>query len=231
MNTFTAYTPSGPRVLGLFAKWPAPGTAKTRLGPTPEWGARAARAFLLDTVSRLAGLAGRRVVAFAPREAERDFAALVAGRFTLAPQSDGDLGQRLETFLADQLRSGAGRVVVVGSDSPNLPPEYVERAFLDLGTADVVLGPSLDGGFYLLGCGPRLPPVFADVPWSTNRVLAETVARLADPSWRLALLPPWYDVDTPHDWAVLRGHVAALRRAGLDPGIPHTEALLRSSIP
>ena len=64
----------------------------------------------------------------------------------------------------------------------------------------MVLGPALDGGYYLIGCGRRLPPVFEGVRWSTNHVLADTVARLADPSWRLALLPPWYDVDTPEDW-------------------------------
>ena len=57
------------------------------------------------------------------------------------------------------------------------------------------------------------------------------MARLSDPGWRLALLPPWYDVDTPQDWDLLRGHVAALRRAGADPAVPHTEALLRRPVP
>ena len=60
-------------------------------------------------------------------------------------------------------------------------------------------------------------------------MLADTLAALADPRWRLALLPPWYDVDTADDWAVLCGHLAALRRAGLDPGVPRTETLMRDS--
>ena len=63
--------------------------------------------------------------------------------------------------------------------------------------------------------------------WSSAAVLADTVARLDDPAWRLSLLPLWYDVDTPADWSMLRGHVAALRLAGIDPGVPETEALLR----
>jgi rSAM/selenodomain-associated transferase 1 len=218
-------------VLGLFAKWPAPGAVKTRLAAATSaaWAARVAAAFLGDSLDRLSTLAVRRVLAFAPAAAEADFAALAGGRFELVPQSAGDLGQRLSAFVGRQLRDGAGAVVVVGADSPTLPLSYLEQAFRELEEADVVLGPTTDGGYYLIGCGPRLPPVFAGIDWSSNRVLAQTVACLGDPSWRLAVLPPWYDVDTAEDWAVLCGHLAALRRAGLDPGVPRTEELLRES--
>jgi glycosyltransferase A (GT-A) superfamily protein (DUF2064 family) len=116
-------------------------------------------------------------------------------------------------------------VVLLGTDSPTVPVAWVGQAFAELTTADVVLGPATDGGYYLIGCARRLPPVFAGVAWGGPTVLAETVARLADPSWRLALLPPWYDLDTLADWRMLRGHIAALRRAGLDPGVPHLERL------
>jgi rSAM/selenodomain-associated transferase 1 len=212
-------------VLGVFAKWPRPGAVKTRMGGPAEWGARVARAFLLDTLAVLVGVGGRRVIVFTPGEARDDFAAL-AGGYELEPQAEGDLGRRLERFIGGQLASGARRVVVVGSDSPTLPIVYVEEAFDLLERVDVVLGPATDGGYYLLGCGSRLPPIFDGVAWSSDRVLAQTVARLSDPAWRLAVLPPWYDVDTPQDWAMLQGHVAALRRAGPGPGIPHTLALL-----
>jgi rSAM/selenodomain-associated transferase 1 len=218
---------SGQRVLGLFAKWPEAGAVKTRLaaGRDPAWGARVAHAFLLDTVERLAAVDAHRVLAFAPRDREADFAAVVAGRFDLVPQGEGDLGRRLAAFVEQQLAAGARAVVLVGTDSPTLPVVHVAQAFAELERADVVLGPAADGGYYLVGCGPRLPPVFEGIAWSSGRVLADTVAALADPRWRLALLPPWYDVDTPDDWAMLCGHLAALRRAGLDPGVPHTEAL------
>ena len=122
-------------------------------------------------------------------------------------------------------------MVVLGTDSPTLPPAYVEQAFAALDNADVVLGPATDGGYYLVGCGGRVPPIFEGIAWGGPTVLAETIALLADPSWRLAVLPPWYDVDTADDWRMLCGHLAALRRAGLDPGVPHTERLCRENPP
>ncbi len=216
-----------PRVLGLFTKWPSPGAVKTRLADgDPDWGALVARAFLLDTMHRLAAVDARRLLAFAPADREADFAAITAGRFALTPQADGDLGRRLIAFVDRRLAEGAQAVVVVGADSPTLPVEYVDRAFAALERADVVLGPATDGGYYLVGCGPTRPPIFDGVAWGAATVLADTTAALADPRWRLSVLPPWYDVDTPDDWTMLCGHLAALRRAGVDPGVPYTEALV-----
>jgi rSAM/selenodomain-associated transferase 1 len=219
------------RVLGVFAKWPSPGSVKTRLTreSDPAWGARVGRAFLLDTLERLSRVSARRMLVFAPSEREDDFADFVSDRFVLRPQRTGDLGQRLSSFVEEEVDGGARAVVVVGTDSPTLPVEYVEQAFVALEQADVVLGPAVDGGYYLVGCGPNRPPIFEGIAWSTGTVLADTVASLADPLWRLALLPPWYDVDTPADWTMLCGHVTAQRRAGIDPAVPHTEALIREA--
>lgn len=219
------------RVLGLFAKWPEPGAVKTRLTHRDAaWAAGVARAFLLDALQRFAAVDARRVLAFAPADRETDLAALAADRFVLTPQGDGDLGQRLAAFFAQQFDAGARSIVAIGTDSPTLPVEFVKRAFADLENADVVLGPAMDGGYYLIGCGPVRPPLFDNIAWSSCHVLADTVAVFAEPRWRLSLLPPWYDVDTPEDWEMLRGHVAAMRRAGIDPAVPHTEALLRETI-
>ena len=214
------------RVLGLFAKWPTPGTVKTRLAPNDAvWGARVAQAFLLDGLQRLTAVDARRVLAFAPVERAADFAAVVGERFTLMSQSEGDLGRRLAAFFAQQFQAGARTVIVVGTDSPTLPVEYIERAFVELENVDVVLGPATDGGYYLIGCKPEHPPLFEKIAWSSGRVLADTITNLNDPRWRLSVLPPWYDVDTAGDWDMLCGHIAALRRAGIDPGVPHTEIL------
>jgi glycosyltransferase A (GT-A) superfamily protein (DUF2064 family) len=107
--------------------------------------------------------------------------------------------------------------------------DYIRSAFAHLLEHDVVLGPATDGGYYLIGCARRVPPLFDGIAWSTSRVLAETVARIQDAGLALALLPPWYDVDTLHDCQVLRGHLAAMRRAGIEPGASRVEALLNQS--
>jgi rSAM/selenodomain-associated transferase 1 len=218
------------RTLGLFAKWPQPGEVKTRLASatSPAWAAEVAAAFLADIVDRFATVHARRVLAYAPPAAEGYFAELTQGRFALTVQREGDLGRRMADFFTEQLQAGADRVVLLGTDSPTVPLAFIEQAFQELERADIVLGPAMDGGYYLIGCARRrdvLPPVFEGVAWSGSRVLADTMARLTDPSWRVALLPPWYDVDTLDDWWMLRGDLRALRRSGHDPGVPRTERL------
>ncbi len=102
------------RVLGIFAKWPSPGQAKTRLSPTdPTWGARVAEAFLRDGLTRFEKLEARRVLAFAPVERAADFAALTGRRYELTPQGEGDLGRRLNVFFAQQIH-GDGRIGDIG---------------------------------------------------------------------------------------------------------------------
>jgi len=213
-------------ILAVFARRPTPGLSKTRLGASPEWNAAVAEALLRDTLTRLAGAAARRFLAGTPSEQLGDLASLAGPAFTVVDQGDGDLGQRLLSFIDAHWHEGA-RIVIIGSDSPTVPVEWIGEAFALLRRVDVVLGPATDGGYYLVGCS-RPVPIFDGIPWSSGDVLAKTVERLQSGPWSLALLPPWYDIDTPESWAMLRGHVAALRRAGIDPGIPHTEALLRS---
>jgi uncharacterized protein len=217
-------------VLGIFAKYPAPGAVKTRLGGSPEHAAAVARAFLLDVLDRTAAVDAERVVVFAPADLRAEMAHLLGPEVGLVPQTGGDLGDRLERFIGDRLDGGADRVVVIGTDSPTLPAAFITRALEDLAHADLVLGPATDGGYYLVGCRRRLP-IFDGIAWSRDTVLAETIARLSDPRWRLSLLPPWYDVDTPEGWAVLRGHVRAMRRAGIDPGVRRTEAMMCADEP
>jgi rSAM/selenodomain-associated transferase 1 len=215
-------------VLGLFAKAPRPGQVKTRLAAvtSPEWAACVAEAFLLDLLVRLSQLEVARILAYSPAQEELYFRNLVGDRFALAPQAEGDLGRRMATFLAEQFQVGARAVVLLGTDSPTVPRAFIEQAFRELERADMVLGPATDGGYYLLGCARQVPPVFEEIAWSSSGVLGDTVRRLSDPRWRLAVLPPWYDVDTLDDWRMLQGHLAALRRAGCDPGVPCTEQLV-----
>jgi uncharacterized protein len=217
--------------LGVFAKWPAAGAVKTRLAAStsPSWAASLAEACLMDTLDRLCEVDARRIVAFAPVTAQPCFAALCASRFELRPQTAGDLGRRMQTFFAACLADGAERIVLVGADSPTLPIGHVLQAFVHLARADVVLGPAVDGGYYLIGCARRIPPIFDGVAWSTSGVLTETVALVQAAHASLALLPPWYDVDTLSACQMMRGHIAALRLSGVDPGVPRVEAVLNNS--
>ena len=216
-------------ILCIFAKRPDPGRVKTRLAAatSPSWAAQLADAVLRDTLDRCATMPVRRIVAFDPPDAAPFFADVAAGRYELEPQTDGDLGQRMESFFRRRYQEGAERVVLIGSDSPTVPPEFIAQAFGNLAKADVVLGPATDGGYYLIGCARRVPPVFAGINWGEATVLSETIARLAD-GIQLALLPPWYDVDTLNDWYLVCSHITALRRAGVNPSVPHLERLIPS---
>jgi rSAM/selenodomain-associated transferase 1 len=176
-----------------------------------------------DTLRRFAQLPVTRMVVYAPADAAEFFARLAEGRYELLPQAAGDLGDRQQRFFESARGLGFSRIVCVGADSPTLPIEYVERAFALLDSKDLVIGPALDGGYYLIGCESATLPAFDAIPWSTARVLEETLNRAK--GLRLGLLPPWYDVDTLDDWHLLRGHIKAMRAAGIDPGVPCVERL------
>ena len=220
-------------VLGIFGKKPEPGRVKTRLatefGPEAAAGLQEAMLFdLLDTWGSADVLApgGRRVLAYAPDDAGPWFDARIPASFALLPQADGDLGRRMHQFFAGEFEDGASRVVLIGSDAPTLDPTIVISAFLCLEGRDVVLGPATDGGYYLIGCRHAPPPIFEGVDWSTPDVLGQTTDRARDAGLSLAVLPPWYDVDTPDDLRMLSGHLGAMRLAGVDPRLRRTEALV-----
>ena len=220
-------------VLGIFARQPVPGQVKTRLAARlgAYNAARAYEAMLLDTLEawgsdRWLAPGGRRVVVFDPPEAGPWFDERVPNSLALQPQADGDLGQRMSAFFAGEFEDGADTVVLIGSDSPTLDPTLVVSAFLCLEGRDVVLGPSTDGGYYLVGARRNVPPIFEEVEWSGPSVLGQTVERLSEAGLSLSVLPPWYDVDEPDDWKLLQGHLKAIRASGMDPGLRRLEQLL-----
>src|SRR5262249_31434702 len=214
-------------VLAILAKAPLPGKVKTRLAAetSGEFAARVADAFLRDMVGKFRDIAVQRLLAYAPPESKAYFQALGNSRYQLEEQGAGDLGRRLASFVERRFQRGCRRVVVIGADSPTLQPSLVERALVALENADVALGPAADGGYYLIGCAKKTPPLFEGISWGGPTVLAETVQRAKKAGLRIALLEPWYDVDTKADWEMLKGHCRAMRLAGIDPGVPATEAL------
>jgi len=219
------------RRLLLFTKPARAGRVKTRLigDLTPEQAADLHAAFVEDLLARLSGAACELHLAWALEPGEAVPGAIYAGSAGLPGlrQEGVDLGERLYSALS-AAGEGAGAVAALGSDHPTLPVEIVERAFAAVEAgARVVLGPAEDGGYYLIAVAPPVPRrLFEGIDWSTPRVLDQTIGRLNETGRSLAVLPPWYDVDTPDDWCVLVGHLRAMRRAGMLTGLPRTEALI-----
>jgi len=193
----------------IFARAPVAGEVKTRLARTVGDAAalQLYEAFLDDTCLVTQGLGARRVLAVAGDVAQPALERLAKSqRLTIEPQADGDLGARLTHAVATHVAHGP--VVVIGSDAPTLPRRYLHQALDALADADVVLGPSDDGGYYLVGARVAVPELFRDVPWSTPAVLATTRARLGERAH--VLLPPWYDVDEAPDLERLQRDLAQL---------------------
>ena len=194
--------------VAIFAKAPTPGAVKTRLCPplTARQAATLGRCFLRDKIAQVRGLTGTTpVMAYAPAS-ERNVFERLAPDFALRPQHGRDLGERMRSALSALLHSGHRAAVAIGTDTPTLPTAWLQRA-VDLaasGDVDVVLGPSEDGGYYLVGVRGDCPTLFDDVPWSTPAVLDVTLRRAGEVQLRTVLLPTWFDVDTPDDLARLR---------------------------
>jgi len=187
------------RLLFLFAKEPYPGKVKTRLCPplTPVQAARCQEAFLEDLLRRMKGVAGARLVLCATPDgaAPRLTGLAAAAGAEMAWQGTGDLGRRMERMLLSARGEGAAGVVL-GADSPDLPLACVETAFDHLERPGLVLGPSFDGGSYLVGCRGDVPAIFALGPaWSGPEVFALTLEAVRKLSLEYYQLPPWDDVD------------------------------------
>lgn len=149
-----------------------------------------------------------RLINYAPLEAEAYFRAL-APDFGLVPQTGTNLGERLDNALTHCLTSGGfHKAIIMDSDSPTLPCEYLAQAFALLEMADVVLGPCEDGGYYLIGLKQPTPALTRQVEMSTPHVLEDTLALAASLRLTTALLPTWYDVDTHAELNRLRAELA-----------------------
>ncbi len=217
--------------------WADPDTIKTRLAPAlprVEDRQRLYLAFLTDMLSMCRTIAGVRVrVAYAPAVVASGFGrttpAVVASGLSrteplsladpdeLVAQPDGDLGARERGVFDTLFSAGFDRVVMIGSDLPTLPPAHLADAIARLHKGRVVLGPSDDGGYYLMGLeGPQAPrELFDDIRWSTPHALDDTVRGARRAGLEVRLVAPWYDVDEPDDLdrlrRELRGPEAAAR--------------------
>lgn len=120
-------------------------------------------------------------------------------RFRCSIQAEGNLGERMGAAFERALSDGAGRVVIFGSDSPTLPRSVPPLAFRHLRKSDLVVGPTEDGGYYLIGCRRMDPALFENVAWSTPDTCAQTLANAARLGYKTALLERWFDLDCWRD--------------------------------
>jgi rSAM/selenodomain-associated transferase 1 len=216
----------GERWLIVLAKQPVAGRVKTRLARVlgDQVAADLQAAFLADTLRHAARVRdARRLVCFAPAEARAWFADLDP-HAELAAQVEGDLGARLAAAFAHAFAAGATAALAVGSDAPQQDEGVLERAFAELVPGRVVLRPSDDGGYTLVGLSAPAPRLFEGIPWSTPGVLASSARRARALGLEVVLLEPGYDVDEAADLARLAAEIAAGRA-----DCPATRAALRSS--
>ena len=209
------------------AKAPGFANVKSRLQPplTADEACALANAFLLDRLDAVVTLPDVvPLLAFTPPPAAPILRALAPVGVGLIAQRGDGLGERL-ACLFDDLLIEHRAALALDADSPTLPMTWVAEgaAMLADGVADVVLGPSEDGGYWSVGLRAPCPALFTDVPWSTDRVLETTLARAHALGLRVRLLPRWFDVDTEADLKKLCAEIAASggprRTAALVPAL------------
>jgi rSAM/selenodomain-associated transferase 1 len=216
----------------VFCREPIPHVAKTRLigRLMPADAARLADAFIVDALGKAVSVRASKVViaASAPDGAgQSKYFRRLARRFgaELIDQGGGSLGARMARALEPFASSGA---LLIGTDTPSLPPALLEKSMRALGRRHVVIAPSLDGGYYAVGVRGAIPPIFTAIRWGSGGVFDATVRRLKRAGIRYALGPAWYDVDRWSDVMLLAAHLRlsrAKRRAEASP-CPATEAML-----
>lgn len=185
----------------IFVKYPIPGKVKTRLGR--QIGLQKAADLYSIFVSLTIKLAefckiDKIFITFEPAKRKKEFIKWLPAMH-LFPQRGENLGERLIHAIKTVFEEGFTKTVILGSDSPTLPFNYVKEAFDLLNTHDLVIGPARDGGYYLIGLNKPQPSLFKNIHWSTSRVLHQTLEKAKQLHLKYYLLPEWYDVDTKED--------------------------------
>ncbi len=216
----------------VFCREPIPHLAKTRLigRLTPRGAALLADAFIVDALAKAVSVNASRIViaASAPDGASGSkYFRRIAKRFgaALIDQGSGSLGARMARALEPFASFGA---LLMGTDTPSLPPALLEKSIGALRRNRIVIAPSLDGGYYAVGVRGAMPPIFTAIRWGGRGVLDATTIRLKRAGVHYALGPAWYDVDRWSDVMMLAVHLRlsrAARRSSASP-CPATEAVL-----
>jgi uncharacterized protein len=212
-------------------KAPRAGNVKTRLSPplTPEEAAALNICFLRDIAAAIAQTTrdsnALGIAVYTPVGAEHSYCGILPDDFSLVAQRGENFGDRLFLAAEDLFQLGFESLCLINSDSPTVPPHVFQEAVQALANPGdrIVLGPSDDGGYYLIGLKKLHRRVFEEIDWSTEKVLKQTIERAAELQLDVHLLPAWFDVD---DRATLQRLCNSLSQPAPDENAPATKQFL-----
>ena len=218
-------------ILIIFIKYPRKGTVKTRLAKDLGEGSSAFlyRKFTETIVQRTNSDKYRQVVFYTPKAKRGAFRKWLGKDLDLYLQEGKSLGQRMSNAFRLLFEKGAKRIVIIGSDSPLLDKKLVEKAFQELEKNGSVVGPCLDGGYYLLGLSSFCKELFENIAWSRNTVFKETLGAIKRQDLSLRLLPKSFDVDRKNDLYLLLEELEKPANKGLKSLKDEIVEVLRSS--
>jgi uncharacterized protein len=206
------------------------GCAKTRLAAHigPAAATELYKCFLFDLLEMFDKLGIPLEIAFYPPPSETRLKSVLGDSHYYFSQQGGDLGQRMKNAFESAFGRGHEKVVLLGSDSPDLPDEFIKNAFSLLETSDAVVGPAADGGYYLVGFSRNsfAAAAFENISWSSEKVLEQTLCALKNLNKNVSLLPTWHDIDTIDDLRLF----ALRNRSGTTVAF-HTLSYISKEIP
>ena len=206
------------RRLIIFAKEPTAGMVKTRLAGrlSPSRRVDLYKAFLMDTIELAKRVrCGEKIISYESRGQEPVYIKKIAIRnFKFFRQTGRNLGERMHNVFKSAAKNGRCKTVIIGSDSPTLPTRFIENAFSRLSKSSVVLGPSRDGGYYLIGLKRPCPAIFRGIRWGSDTVMEDTVRRAKACGTKVSLMEKWYDVDSAEALAYLESDLKSKKIKG-----------------
>ena len=191
------------RCLLFFVKYPEKGKVKSRLAAVigDDSAVSVYENLVVQMLSTLKEGTFPLYICFFPKNAQKPIKNWLGREYRYLPQNGKDLGERMRNGFIDGFAMGYKRVVLIGSDIPDLPMKYIEEAFKSLKEMDAVIGPAFDGGYYLIGFNQSTfsPQVFEGIAWGTKTVFDETMKKLKRLRRVVHTLPYQRDIDTVED--------------------------------
>jgi len=201
------------RCLLFFVKYPEKGKVKSRLAAVigDDSAVSLYKNLVAQMLSTLKEGTFPLYICFFPKNAQKPIKNWLGREYHYIPQNGKDLGERMRNGFIDGFAMGYKRVVLIGSDIPDLPMKYIEEAFKSLKEMDAVIGPAFDGGYYLIGFRDKsfFPQLFEGIAWGTENVFDETMKKLKRFKRAVHTLPYHRDIDTAEDLKHLKGRLSS----------------------